>query len=395
VRANLTAAFVHALKPPERGQIDYWDTHLSGFGLRISEGGRKAWTVFYRHRGRLRRLTLGHYPTLSLADARQLAKAALRDAQHGLDPAGAKRDANSAESFADLGTLYLERHAKIMKRTWREDERKIRRELLPRWANRKAAEIGRKDVIILLDSIVARGSGVLANRTRGLISKIFNFGIRRGIVELNPAQGVENPGQEHQRDRVLSEDETRALWHALDSERPKIAAIFRLALLTAQRRGEVLGMRWDELDLEGAWWTIPAERSKNGLAHRVPLGPRAFAILRELQNPPPGPIQVFPGSKGGQPIANIKKPMRRLIQRSEVDFRFHDLRRTAASLMTGLGISRLVVGKILNHVERGVTAIYDRHSYDSEKRAALLKWDRHVAEIVGGRPVRNVIQLQA
>jgi integrase len=256
---------------------------------------------------------------------------------------------------------------------------------LPKWRNRKAHEIRRADVLALLDAIVDRGAPVMANRTRALISKIFNFGIKRGVVEVNPAAGVENPGHERQRDRVLSEDEIQILWAALEHEPPRVAAIFRLGLLTAQRRSEILGMRWSELDLDAGWWTIPAERSKNNLAHRVPLAPQAATLLREIKGASLDETLVFRGGRIGQPLANLQKPMRRIKRVSGIDFKFHDLRRTTASHMTGIGVPRLVVSKILNHVERGITAVYDRHSYDAEKRRALLKWETWLNELLFGR----------
>jgi len=344
----------------------------------------------------MRRLTLGSYPTLSLADARQLAKGALREAQLGLDPAGSKQTARAAETFGELAVLYLERHAKVTKRSWREDERILDHDLLPRWKSRKATEIKRGDMITLLDEIVERGAPVMANRTRALLSKVFNFGIRRGVVEANPAHGIDNPGQERRRDRVLSETEFRAVWTALDSLPKRTAAIFRLALLTAQRKGEIVGMQWSEIDFVSCVWTVPAERSKNGLPHRVPLTPSSIRILRELEaESRRDPVLVFRGGRIGCPLSNLQKPLRRLKRISDVDFRIQDLRRTAASLMTGVGISRLVVSKILNHVERGITAVYDRHGYDGEKRAALLKWDRRLAEIVSGQSPEKVIAIQS
>jgi integrase len=321
---------------------------------------------------------------------------ALREAQYGIDPATAKREARSAESFGELASLYLERYAKAEKRSWREDERILNRDLLPRWRGQKAHEIKRANVIQLLDEIVDRNAPVMANRTRALISKVFNFGIKRGIVESNPAYGVDNPGHEQQRDRVLSEDEIRQLWNTLETERPWSAAVFRLGILTAQRRGEILGMKWDELDLNAGWWTIPGERAKNGLAHRVPLASKALKILNALKGGKHDPVYVFRGGRIGRPIVNLQKPLRRVKKNSKLDFRFHDLRRTAASLMTGIGISRLVVSKILNHVERGITAVYDRHSYDAEKCAALIGWDQHLTAILNAKKhTSNVVALSA
>jgi integrase len=163
-------------------------------------------------------------------------------------------------------------------------------------------------------------------------------------------------------------------------------------LLTAQRRGEVLSMRWQDID--GTWWTIPADFAKNGRSHRVPLSPQALAILKRLREGAEGPW-VFPSPTADGPIENPQKAVQRLRTRSNVhDLRLHDFRRTAASHMTGMGISRLTVQKLLNHAERDVTAVYDRHSYDPEKRAALDAWGRRLAEIVSGeRQVAEVVPL--
>jgi integrase len=163
--------------------------------------------------------------------------------------------------------------------------------------------------------------------------------------------------------------------------------LFRLRLLTAQRGGELHGATWQEIDLVGGWWTIPAERSKNGLAHRVPLSPQAVRILKALKAKESA--WVFPSSnKLKQHINHAQKAIERVVERSKVEFRGHDLRRTAASLMVGAGVARLVVSKILNHVETGVTAVYDRHSYDLEKRAALDFWGRRLEAIISNKRTR-------
>jgi integrase len=341
----------------------------------------------YRTKGRLRRHALGSYPRLGLADARDAAKTALAEAQLGKDPAGEKRREREADTFGELAETYIERHAKINKRTWKQDQRILDYDLSPAWRSRKVAEISRRDVTDLLDRISARGAGIMANRTRALVSKLFNFAIQRGVTEINPAYRVPRPTPERQRDRVLSETEIRALWVTLDQEPPRIASVFRLALLTAQRRGDVLGLKWDELDLEAGWWTLPASRSKNKLAHRVPLGPKALDILKGMGAEANRSEFVFPGVRGLH-LDSLQKPMRRIKKTSGVNFKFHGLRRTAASHMTAIGIERLVVSKILNHVENHVTAVYDRHSYDPEKRTALLKWEQRLDEIASEPPAK-------
>lgn len=387
---------------------DVWDTVVSGFGVRISPGGHCSFVARYRVNGRLRRFTIGPYSRLTLADARQRARDALRDSHYGVDAAAEKIEARRAETFADLAEEYIERHAN-KKRSGREDIRLLNGSphkkrtgkkphvpLVTRWGSRKLGEIKRRDVRDLLDEIAVRAP-IMANRTLALVRKMFNFAIEREWIESNPCQMVKRPSPERQRDRVLSEDEIRRLWTALDVEQPSIAALFRLRLLTAQRGGEVQGASWGDVDLMGAWWTIPAGRSKNGLAHRVPLSPQAVRILKGLKAVADDEATwVFPSTrKAGPHINHAQKAIERIVKRSGVEFRGHDLRRTAASLMVGAGVPRLVVSKILNHVESGVTAVYDRHSYDPEKRAALDFWGRQVDAIISGKKRSKVLAFAA
>jgi integrase len=390
---TFTARFVESLAPPSSGQCDYWDRALPGFGLRLSFGGRKAWVVRYRTSSRLRRLTLGPYPTIGLADARDRARTALLQAASGQDPAAVKRATRNAETFGDLAVEYLARHAKVKKRTWREDERTLKVELLPSWKHTPLKELKRRDIRELIQRIAERPAPIMANRTLAIVRKMLNFAIESDWLEANPAALIPKPGVERARDRVLTSDELRAFWAATDQESTVIRAWLRLRLLTAQRGGEVIQMRWSDVDLEDKWWTIPAGLAKNKLAHRVPLSPPALAILRELRSKA-GPNDAWVCSPSGldtPAIHNAKKAVARMRRRLGFDFRGHDLRRTAASLMTSSGTPRLVVGKILNHVETGVTAVYDRHSYDKEKREALDAWAKQLQRILRRRKTGKVL----
>jgi integrase len=382
---NLTAHWVAKAPSPLVGRVDYFDQRTSGLGLRVSPRGGKIWFVMYRVKGdpKKRRLTLDGYPALTLADARERAQEVRLAASRGQDPAAEKQELKAAATFATLATEYLDKHAKRKKRSWKEDERAINRELVPVWGRRKVHDIRRKDVLDLLDRIVDRGSPIQANRTLALVRKIFNWGIGRGIVEHNPCLQVEAPSSEHQRQRVLSKDEIRALWGAFDGLGPIMGSMFKLRLLTAQRGGEVQSMRWQDIDLDNASWTIPPEHAKNGLAHFVPLSAAAVALLSALRSLAGNSAWVFPSRTTEHHIDSVQKAASRVRVASGVtDFVLHDLRRTAASYMTGMGISRLVVGKILNHVEQGVTQVYDRHSYDMEKRAALKAWAAELRAII-------------
>ena len=250
---------------------------------------------------------------------------------------------------------------------------------------RSAKDVTRSEVRQLVEAIAERGAPIGANRTLALVRKVFNFGLDQEFEGLvgNPCLRVTPPGVERRRDRVLAPEEITQVWTALDRERAGIAALFRVRLLTAQRGGEVLSMRWAEIDLEAGWWTIPADRSKNKLPHRVPLSRPAAEILKALFRTTGRWVFPSPTAKD-QPIQFTAKAMARIRQQSGVEFVGHDLRRTAASMMASAGVNRIVIGKILNHAEPGVTAVYDRHSYDAEKRQALETWARTLTSILEG-----------
>jgi integrase len=291
-------------------------------------------------------------------------------------------------TFEQVARLYVERYARLRKRSWREDERILLHDVLPRWGGRRAHSITARDVRRLLDAIVDRGAPIQANRTLAVVRRVFNWAAApdRALVPQahNPCRGLERPAPERQRERVLGESELRAVWRALDAEPLRNAALFKLYLLTAQRGGELRTMAWADVDLASGWWTIPGSRAKNGRSHRVPLSPPAVVLLREL---PRTSAWVFPTPRGSASgyRERIYKVVDRLRRATGItDFTPHDLRRTAASYMTSMGIPRLTVAKLLNHAEPGVTAVYDRYAYDREKREAVVAWATRLKEIVGG-----------
>jgi integrase len=382
---DMTARWLERLKPPETGRLEHFDQQVHGLGLRISATGHRSWFVMYRKSGdpKTRRYTLGEADLLSLADARTAARDVIDQARRGNDPSQEKQELQRAPTFKEMAQEYLTKYAMARKRSWREDQRIIERELIPAWGGRKAHDIKRREVISLLDAVNERGAPIQANRSLALVRKMYNWAIGRDLVEANPCTQVKAVAKENQRDRVLNEEEIRAVWTAFGQQKEPVATMFKLRLLTAQRGGEVETMRWADLDLDKGRWTIPAERVKNGLSHRVHLSAPALALLQALQASETGSEWVFPSPKGNQPIANIQKAAARVRELSGVrDFVMHDLRRTAATYMTSMGVPRLVVAKLLNHAEVGVTRVYDRHSYDAEKRQALDAWSAKLAEIV-------------
>ena len=311
----------------------------------------------------------------------------------GEDPAAERRALRNAETFGELAEGYLERHAKVKKRSWKEDDRILKAELLPHWKHIPLRDLKRRDVRNLVYAIAARPAPIMANRTLALVRKMLNFAIESEWMEANPASLIPKPGTEQSRDRVLTQDEIKAFWVAVEEEPAAIRAWLRLRLLTVQRGGEVVRMRWSEVDLQNKWWTIPAETTTNKLAHRVPLNAAAVTLLRELRSSAtPEQAWVCPSANPDVPVIHdAKKAIARVRRRMKVDFRGHDLRRAAASIMASAGVSRLVIAKVLNHVETGVTAVYDRHSYDAEKRAALDLWGRELQRILRKKRKASVI----
>lgn len=401
-KLNFTVRALQALLTPINGRVEYWDLSTNGsFGLRISSTGQRSWVVMYRAGQRLRRFTIGDYERVPLAEARALAKDVLYRASKGQDPATDKKRSREAETFADVATEYIERHAKVNKRSWSADERMLTADVLPYWASLKAGEIRRRDVIALLDKHVARGAPILANRVLALVRKIFNFGIERDILEFNPCQAVKRPVDERSRQgqRVLTFDEIRKLWRALESSRHKeVAAILQLRLLTLQRGVEIRLMEWNEFDLESGWWTIPGNRTKNKLDHRISITGMAWDIISRFKHNRESSKYVFtsPTNKS-KAILNLKDPFKEIFAASGIEKRFvmRDLRRTSTSHMTGqLSIPRFTVGKILNHVESGVTKVYDRHSYDLEKRESIEAWSRFLNQLISSDGTQsNLIRL--
>lgn len=381
---------VRALKPRD-ARYEVFEEGRNGLGLRITPRGGKSWVFLYRRNGKLSRITVGAYPDTSVADAHAHLARLRAMLRRGADPAQAartlKQEEIDAPTVTQLAGLYIERYARVRKRSWREDERILGKDAIPRWGHLKAKDITRRDVVALLDDIVDRGSPIAANRTLACVRKMFNYAVERSILETSPCAAVKAPGKETRRDRVLTEEEICAFWKGLDGSTisAPIRYALKLQLVTAQRKGEVVAARWHEFDLNAGWWTIPAERSKNHLAHRVPLSLLARELLHDM--PRFDDRYLFPSPTGTKPMADTSvdhAARRNLDAFGGGRFTPHDLRRTAASHMTSLGIPRLVVSKILNHAETGVTAVYDRHSYDAEKREALDTWGRYLAGIIGG-----------
>jgi integrase len=401
---KLTALSVANAKPPARGRVEYFDAALPGFALRLTHTGSKSWTLLYRPAGqhKLRRLTLGTYPALSLADGRELARKAMHDVDKGADPVevrAAEQRQNVAGLFENVAVEFVERHCKPRNRGWRRQERDLQREFLPAWRGRQIANITRLDIIKELDRIADRASPRRANRYLALIKKLFGWAAERGFVDASPAAVVKPPGREVSRDRVLTDGELAAIWRCCEQVGWPFGDLFRLLIVTGQRLGEVAAMRWESVNLGGQIWTVPAEVSKNGIANEVPLSELAIETLEGLAPLDGHSGYIFPAQNGsGNPVSGFSRAKRNLDKALAADgdfapWRLHDLRRTAASGMAQLSVAPHVIERVLNHVQPGVAGVYNRFAYLPEKREALDMWAGHIRQIVDPT-AHNVIKLR-
>ena len=315
---KFTERFIQSLKP-KNARYDYREKSGNGFAIRVFPSGEKSWIFLYTFEGRKRRLTLGNYPTMSLNKARQEHRKALSSLADKKDPGllkmNEKKEARDSSSIIGLIVEYIERWARPNKRSWAEDQRILMVDVEPIWGKRKAASITRRDVILLLDSIKERGAPIAANRTLACIRRMFNFAIERDIITTTPCAAIKAPSKENQRSRCLTDDEIKLFWYALDAPysaekenkdavrmSPQTRLALKLQLITAQRKGEIIGAEWCDIDLTTGVWTIPAIKAKNNTPHRVPLSPLAIALLNEIKKLSGNSRWLFPAARADKPI---------------------------------------------------------------------------------------------
>jgi integrase len=380
-----------------------FDDLLPGFGIRLRAGGKRTWVVQFRVGTKQRRMTIGTPQTLDAAEARRRAREALSKVHLGQDPQAQKAEAQGLArlTLGSVVELYLPYAASQLKpRSYTEVERHLRRHMKP-LAGMTLAKVSRAAVAARLNVIARERGPIAANRARASLSTLFSWAIGEGLADANPVVGTNKACAEIARDRVLSDGELRLIWHHAGDD--DYGAIVRLLLLTGQRREEVGGMAWGELDLGGALWSIEGERTKNRRSHEVPLSSAALNIL-EAQPKREGRELVF--GSGAGPFSGWSKARAALDTRiaaalreqgkeTEIaPWRLHDLRRTTATGMANLGTAPHVVEAVLNHISghrAGVAGVYNRAVYAREMRAALSLWGAHITSLTGSG---NVVPLK-
>jgi integrase len=405
-RKKLTDLFVDKAAAPSAGRLEYFDTTFPALALRVTSNGHKSWSLFYRHGGRLRRYTIGNYPAFDPAAARKAASSALHRLAEGIDPGEEKRVRRNApkplaDDFESFAREYLERQVKrnTAASTYRETARIIEQDVIPEWGKRSIGSIAKRDVIALVDKKVASGAEVQANRILARLRTLFGWGVEKDRLTANPCDGLKPPTKEKARDRVLNEAEIRAFWGATEELGWPFGPLFRLLLLTAQRRDEVATMEWSEIDLERRVWSLPREKAKNDQGHDVHLSQQAVDLLLALPRIQGGLVFSTNGRTAVSGFSRSKERLDGLMAKSighEVDpWILHDLRRSAATGMAGLRVLPHVVDRIPNHTSgtiRGVARVYNRFDYLEERKAAIEAWGRKVDTIVTGAEAANVIE---
>ena len=411
---NLTDAKLKSLKAPATGQQEISDSIVPGLRIRVGKSGTKTFIVRKRVGGKLKNITVGRFTSrLGVGKARQKARQVLSDIEAGNDPstrtAARGRAGKGLTTVRALWPAYKAEKAHL--RTIREVERTFDKYILPEIGDRLADAVTRADITNMIDEIAA-SAPVMARNVLAQLSAFYTWALPRlERIPGNPCRDAGRPAKPKARDRVLTDEELRALWQVADADAWPWGPGLKLAILTGQRRGEVFGAEWREIDLKARTWTIAAHRAKNGVAHIVPLPEAALAIIRDLPRVE-GSGKVFPAvgnpdaatSGVEKAIVRWRAAMLKAMREETSDktrtiehWRLHDVRRTVATGLQRLGIRVEVTEAILNHVSgsrAGIVGVYQRHHFTDEKRHALDAWAAEVERIVTVKDRGNVVAIR-
>jgi integrase len=399
VKKLLTDKGLKALKSAPTGErYMLWDAVVPSFGVRITDKGHISFVIQRRLDGRMLRRTLGDYPLLSLENARILAREALENITRGVDPKARQETLRRAKEEArqnnfEFAEQFIFRHVSKLK-TGKLTEQVIRKHLISRFGKKPLADITRRNVIELLDDLPRP----TARRMFVHLSQIFHWAMSRDIVQASPCERIkitEIVGPRAIRQRILTDSEIRVFWDGAGELGYPLTPYVRLLLLTAQRRSEVAGISWPEIDLSKKLWTIPPERMKSGSAHVVPLAPEALKIIESLPCFNRGPY-LFSSSGGETPITGFANIKNRLDQCCDLkDFRLHDLRRTARTHFSMIPVSDLVRELAIAHAKPGLHRVYDQYAYVNERRFLLEQWEARCAALLNTALQRIPLRLPA
>jgi integrase len=416
---KLTDWTVEAARCPDgRKDALIFDDILKGFGLRVTAGGKRIFILQYRFGATVRRAPLGQWGAeLTTAQARKKAEALRGQIRDRRDPvaerraaqvaslaaeahakAAAARDAYTVDSLIDDWTAH---HLAARSASYRKRVPAELRRVLKVWRVAPAAMVGRTDAVRVLDAVKAKSGPVAANRLRAEARACWGWAVKRGSLTANPWEATPRPlARETARERVLSDAELGTLYNAAGALNEPWGVLVRLLILTGQRRGEVAGMKWEEVDLDAGTWSLPSARTKNGQPHDVPLTAEAVALLQTVKRRK-GAELVFEGPRKtavsgfGKVKARLDAALAQTALKTDrrcTPWVLHDLRRTMATGLQRLGVRLEVTEAVLNHVSgsrSGIVGVYQRHGWNTEKAAALRAWAGHVLTATNGKMAAN------
>lgn len=400
----MTAAAVAKLKTPKPGVgTEYFDASFPGLSLRITPRGAKTFALMTRINGRQKRITLGRWPALGLADARKKATDLLDQIDRGEDPT--RNDDDDRDLVENVVAEWIERDQSKNKGV--DGVRRLfDKDVLPRWRGRLIHDIKRRDVIDVIDAIVDRGAVIHARRMHAHLHRMFRWSVGRGIIDVNPMADLPKPGRENPRDRVLDDDELARVWHASLRMGYPFGPQIRLLILTGARLTEIAACTRDELDTDRGMIALDGDRTKNGEPRIIPLSQQALDVLdplpvvltgsRRKQRPSDyvftttGDTHAAVGFKARRRldalVAGVDAGGADLEEDQPINYwRTHDLRRTVATGLQRLGVRLEVTEAVLGHTsgsKSGIVGVYQRHDWAHEKCAALDAWCRYVGLIV-------------
>jgi len=392
MRLALSDLAIKSLKAPPKGQKTYHDQNLPGFGVRVSQGGTKTFTLMHGFDRRL--TTIGRYPIISLAEARDKARKILARKTLGIE------NAVPTLTFGEAFDLFEQTHGKENReRTRKETARLIGKHLMPRLHARAIGDITTPEVAAIIDKLLPKPG--TANHVYAVARLIFRWAARRRLIDRSPIDGLPPPSKPVFRDRVLAQDELLTVFHAAQ-DGSTFGNIIQVLILTGQRKSQIANLRREFIDEDAALITWPSELMKGNRRHSIPLSPMVAAILDTL----PKEGYLFPARGRDTPFNGFSKA-KDAFDRSLIGvapYVIHDLRRTFASGMQELGIRIEVTEKLLNHTSgsfAGIVSVYQRHSYLPEMRASIQKWEDHLQALLStleetdGRDLRDVRRQRA
>ena len=379
---NFTDGWLRKLKAPEKRE-EYRDRATKGLLLRVSPSGVKAFSYYYRIGKKTARITIGKYPDITLKEARTKADFLRQTLASGVDPRiNKKKSLEAREQTVQLMVdKFIKEYAiKSGNSSWKQAASNLRLYLVSKHAKTSVKYIQRTDIKEILKSLNDEGKHVAANRALAHMRKFFNWLVEEDYLDTPPTDHVKPLKKEYKRERVLRNEEIRAIWSACEAMSGPYCAWIKLCFLCGQRRIET--SRIQRSQIIGDYWELTGAETKNKQLHLTPLSRQAFDLVQKLLEQD-GEYLIKSGRNGDKPINGFSKAKVQLDKLSGVtDWRIYDIRRTVSSNLPALGVSRFIIERVLNHKDNSVTGIYDRYSYLEEKRDALQKWADRLDDIV-------------